>query len=184
MLVCILAHKDTTHLLWKCAVPYVLGHINTVNYLFVMVKSSGWSEMMDSNRGHHVLYISWIEFCIISCIWLIASYLKPQAYLWPEEIETASIPSPMGGCSLHQVIQLPLFGGVPTCIPKAILLLRFSSLKSAICWDDYSVVRLAFVLIITGWVPLFCKLYLRVHKQSTPNDLSDKSVVPLRICSF
>lgn len=27
-----------------------------------------------------------------------------QAYFWPEEIEAAAIPPPMGGCSLYQVI--------------------------------------------------------------------------------
>jgi hypothetical protein len=60
------------------------------------------------------------------CIWSYNWFLF-QAHLRPEEIETTSIPSPMGGCSLHQVRDLQIAGAMLTCSAQAFSFSNFCS---------------------------------------------------------
>nr|TKS14971.1 hypothetical protein D5086_0000036380 [Populus alba] len=53
------------------------------------------------------------------------------AHLRPEETETTSIPSPKGGCSLHQVRELQIAGAMLTCSAQAFSFSNFLSLQFA-----------------------------------------------------
>ncbi|KAL3578670.1 hypothetical protein D5086_020174 [Populus alba] len=55
----------------------------------------------------------------------------PSAHLRPEETETTSIPSPKGGCSLHQVRELQIAGAMLTCSAQAFSFSNFLSLQFA-----------------------------------------------------
>lgn len=40
---------------------------------------------------------------------IVVPFLKFQAHLRPEEIEATTLPSPMGGCTLHKVRDFVMF---------------------------------------------------------------------------